>query len=63
MNIIRAVEVVGLIAVSACGISLRKWRLTVLPLTCAALLSAVMAGGYQEKRPQSRTKENDGKDK
>jgi hypothetical protein len=46
MNFIRTVEVVALIAVSAWGISLGKWRLTVLPLACAALLGAVMASGY-----------------
>ncbi|HDV6368507.1 TPA: hypothetical protein ACK3Q6_004080 [Burkholderia cepacia] len=46
LNIIRTVEVVGLIAVSAWGIRVGKWRLTVLPLTCAALLGAVMAAGY-----------------
>jgi hypothetical protein len=49
MNIIRAVEVAGLIAVSAWGISPGKWWLTVLPPACAALLGAVTAAGYQEK--------------
>jgi hypothetical protein len=46
LNIIRSIEAVGLVAVSAWGIHLGKWRLTVLPVACAVVLGAVMAAGY-----------------
>ncbi|MDN7183241.1 hypothetical protein M0D69_35560 [Caballeronia sp. SEWSISQ10-4 2] len=46
LNIIRSIEAVGLVAVSAWGISLGKWKLTILPIACAAMLGAVMAAGY-----------------
>ncbi|MCA7889633.1 hypothetical protein QZM25_31630 [Burkholderia contaminans] len=46
LSIIRSVEAVGLIAVSAWGIHLGKWRLTVLPVACVVALGAVMAAGY-----------------
>lgn len=46
LNIIRSSEAAGLIDVSAWGIHLRKWRLSVLPVACAVVLGAAMAAGY-----------------
>ena len=46
INIIRALIALGLVAVSVWGIRIGKWKMTVLPLTCAAVLGAVIAAGY-----------------
>lgn len=46
LNIIRSIEAAGLVAVSAWGIHLGKWKLTVLPIACAVVLGTVMVAGY-----------------